>query len=315
VRILAETLERPPRPAASYQEAIERVRTLQRQDAAKDLNPRGHTWLLGPGGALDPGGGQRTGRAYVCLHGLTNSPQQYVALAKRLLARGDATVLIPRIPGHGFADRLTTVLAKLREAELVDATAEVVDLAAGLGHEVIVTGISLGGVLATWAAQFRPVARVVIVAPSFGLPFLPTFTIAPLAALALRVGNRYLWWDPRKKEDLPGPDYAYPRFPSHALARIQRLGLRLDEVARVAPPAASAVWVVTNAADLAVNNGQISRLAERWQRAGATNVRRYQFPRRLHLFHDIVDPEQPYQKVAITHPVLERIIADGALPG
>jgi alpha-beta hydrolase superfamily lysophospholipase len=311
---LRATLDRTPHPAASYEEALERVRRLQAQDATSALHPRSHTRLFGPGGAEDPGGGQRTARVYVCFHGLTNSPQQYVALGERLVARGDATVFIPRIPRHGFADRMTTVLAQLTDAELVDATADALDIAAGLADEVIVTGISLGGVLATWAAQFRPVARAAIVAPSFGLPILPPFTIRPLTELALRLGNRYFWWDPRYKQNLPGPDYAYPRFATHALAHIQRLGLSLVDVARTTPPAARSVWVVTNAADLAVSNPQINRLAEQWRRLRPTGVQRYQFPRRLRLFHDIVDPQQPYQKIAITHPALEQIIADGVTP-
>ena len=278
-----------------------------------------HTKLFGPAGELVPGGAaaggaRRPGRVYVCLHGLTNSPQQYVPLAARLLARGDATVFIPRLPRHGLADRMTTGLAQLAEAELVDATAAALDTAAGLGDEVVVTGISMGGVLATWAAQYRPVARVVIVAPALGLPYLPPPTIGPLTALALRLPNRYIWWDPRQKAAVAGPTYAYPRFATHALARIQRLGLRLAAAARTAPPAARSVWLVTNAADLAISNRQVDRLAANWERAGATNLRRYVFPRRLKLFHDLVDPLQPNQQVAVSHPALERLVADGAAP-
>ena len=315
----ARGLERLARPAASYAAALAQVRALQERDAASALDPVSHTKLFGPAGEIVPGGAayggaRRTGRVYVCLHGLTNSPQQYVPLAARLLARGDATVFIPRLPRHGLADRMTTALAQLAEAELVDATAAALDTAAGLGDEVVVTGISMGGVLATWAAQYRPVARVVIVAPALGLPCLPPPTIGPLTALALRLPNRYIWWDPRQKEAVAGPTYAYPRFATHALARIQRLGLRLAAVARTAPPAARSVWLVTNAADLAISNRQVDRLAANWERAGATNLRRYVFPRRLKLFHDLVDPLQPNQQVAVSHPALERLVADGAAP-
>jgi len=209
---------------------------------------------------------------------------------------------------------MTTGLAQLGEAELVDATAGAMDIAAGLGDEVVVTGISMGGVLATWAAQYRPAARVVIVAPALGLPYLPPPTIGPLTALALRLLTRYIWWDPRQKAAVGGPTYAYPRFATHALARVQRLGLRLAAVARTAPPAARSVWLVTNAADLAISNRQVERLGANWEHAGATNIRRYAFPRHLKLFHDLVDPLQPTQQVAISHPALERLVADGAAP-
>ena len=135
-----------------------------------------------------------------------------------------------------------------------------------------------------------------------------------LAANAGRLLTRYIWWDPRQKAAVGGPTYAYPRFATHALARVQRLGLRLAAVARTAPPAARSVWLVTNAADLAISNRQVERLGANWERAGATTIRRYVFPRRLKLFHDIVDPLQPTQQVSLTHPALERLVADGAAP-
>jgi hypothetical protein len=74
--------------------------------------------------------------------------------------------------------------------------------------------------------------------------------------------------------------------------------------------------MVTNAADVAISNGLANRLAANWRQAGAgtADVRQYEFPRRLHLFHDIVDPGQPYQQVGITHPALERLLADGEPP-
>jgi hypothetical protein len=43
-------------------------------------------------------------------------------------------------------------------------------------------------------------------------------------------------------------------------------------------------------------------------------VRTFQFPRRLKLFHDIVDPLQPNARPALVHPVLEQLIIDGTAP-
>jgi hypothetical protein len=34
----------------------------------------------------------------------------------------------------------------------------------------------------------------------------------------------------------------------------------------------------------------------------------YEFPRQLRLGHDIIDPEQPYQRVELVYPVLEKLI-------
>ena len=314
----------PADPAGSLAEALERVAALQARDTGAEINPlsrtrlllpEGAVWLAGPAGSDPPGAApRRTARVYLCFHGLTNSPQQYVPLAARLLAQGDSSVFVPRLPRHGYADRMTTTLAALTEAELVAATAAAVDAAAGLADEVVVTGISMGGVLAAWAAQHRPVARVVVVAPAIGLPYVPPAVDPLLTALLLRLGNRFFWWDPRAKADAPGPAYAYPRFPTHALAYTQRLGLHLIDAARAAPPRARSTWMVTNANDLAISNGEADRLAAAWRRSGGAGVRSYTFPRRLGLFHDIVDPEQPYEKVSITHPALERLIVDGEPP-
>ena len=50
--------------------------------------------------------------AVVLFHGLTNSPAQYAQLAPDLYNSG-VNVLVPRLPDHGFRDRLTTALATL----------------------------------------------------------------------------------------------------------------------------------------------------------------------------------------------------------
>jgi alpha-beta hydrolase superfamily lysophospholipase len=65
------------------------------------------------GGSMLLAHGRPTARAVVFLHGLTASPMQCDALARRLHANGD-TVIIPRLPGHGARDRLTTQLRDLR---------------------------------------------------------------------------------------------------------------------------------------------------------------------------------------------------------
>jgi pimeloyl-ACP methyl ester carboxylesterase len=300
----AAELARPERPATTYDEALARFDALLARDTDV-VDPASRSRLLSTG--------RRAERAIVFFHGLTNSPQQWLALSERFTARG-YNVLIPRLPYHGHADLMTTDLARLTEHELLDATAEALDVAAGLGERVSVAGLSMGGVLAVWAAQFRPVAVAAPIAPAIGLRVLPYALTCPAFRLVQRLPNRFLWWDPRYKARLPGPPYAYPRFPTHALAATQRLALELVAAARRAPPRAGEVWVVTNGADLAVNNAASALLVKAWQAAGADNVRTFQFPTRLKLFHDVVDPLQPYQNVALTHPVLEQIIADGTPP-
>jgi hypothetical protein len=185
---------------------------------------------------------------------------------------------------------------------------------------VLVAGLSVGGILAAWAAQYRPVTRAVAVAPSIALPLIPVALNRLVIAAALRLPNYFLWWDRRRRAELPGPTYAYPRFATYALARIQRLGFALVGVARSRPPLAGETWVVTNGADPAVNNRAADALVLNWRRAagragqGGGPIRTFRFPRRLRLYHDIVDPLQPYQRVALTYPVLAQIIGQGTAP-
>jgi hypothetical protein len=51
-----------------------------------------------------------------------------------------------------------------------------------------------------------------------------------------------------------------------------------------------------------------------WRAAGATNVHTFEFPRRLKLFHDVVNPLQPHARPGLVHPILERIIVAGQPP-
>jgi alpha-beta hydrolase superfamily lysophospholipase len=300
------TLDRPERPAQSYAEARARFDELLRGDT-QQVDPNSRSQLLGPD--------HETERAIVFLHGLTNSPQQFAHLAERFVARG-YSVLIPRIPYHGYLDRMTTELAQLSIATLVDTTSAAVDLAAGLADDVTVCGLSLGGVLAIWAAQYRAVALAVPMAPSIGAPMLPVAATSVFFGALGRLPNRFVWWDPRVKLDLPGPKYAYPRYPTHALVETQRLGMKLLDAARSAPPRARSVCVVSNAADIAVSNVASDLLVKRWRAAGAshTDVWTYQFPRHFKLFHDLVDPLQPNARPGLVYPILEQIIIERREP-
>ena len=295
-----ETLWRAEQPACTFDEACARFEATLQDDTA-EVDPGSRSRLATPG--------HRTERAFVFFHGLGNAPPQFDLLTQRMVARGYA-VYTPRLPFHGHQDRLTNAPAQLSVAQLVDATAAAVDLASGLADEISVSGISLGGVLAIWAAQFRPVAFAAPIAPAIGLPMLPLRATPLMFRGVRRLPNRFIWWDPRAREKLPGPPYAYPRFSTHALAETQRLGLLLLNAATYAAPRAGEVCLITNAFDLAVNNAASNALLRRWRTAGARNVNMFRFPRRLKLMHDIVDPLQPYAHTDVVYPVLERILGD-----
>lgn len=289
-----------PRPAAGYEEAVKRIAALQALDPP-GVNPTARLQFLTHG--------RRVERAVVFFHGYTNSPPQFARLGALCHERG-YNVLIPRAPHHGLADRLTADHALLTAEELVALTGEAVDIARGLGEQVTVVGLSMGGVMAGWAAQERAdVDRAVLIAPAFGFRAVPA-ALSPLAAaLIRRMPNVFVWWDPVLKAKAPGPPYAYPRYATHAVAQIYRLASCVRSRARRVAPQARSIVLVTNAADLAVDNGAADRLVGLWRAGGARNLDTYRFPAELQLPHDIIDPGNAEQRIDITYPVLMGFIA------
>ena len=69
------------------------------------------------------------------------------------------------MPEHGDRNRLTDRIAGLTADALLQCASEALDAASGLGERSGVLGISMGGTLAAWAAQYRDVAVAVPVAP------------------------------------------------------------------------------------------------------------------------------------------------------
>jgi len=278
----------------NYSEVVARVHEIQA--AEQGLNPVCGYRLLDHG--------RRAERAIVLIHGFTNCTNMYVPLAAGL-HRGGANVLIPRLPLHGLADRMTDELRHLSAADMVATVSEALEIAAGLGEKVTVAGISLGGILAAWLAQFRPgVDRAVVISPLFSIPVVPEWLSDLLGFVADRVPNLWVWWDWKAKADPPGPPYGYPRFPSHGYGEMLKLAHEVKSAARREPPLSPGdIRVVVNLADPAVNNVSTFRVAEAWRRHGAS-VKTYEFARELGLGHDIISPEQPYARTDVTYPVL-----------
>jgi alpha-beta hydrolase superfamily lysophospholipase len=111
--------------------------------------------------------GDRTARAVLLLHGYTHGPQQMDALARDFFARG-YNVWIPRMPGHGTTDSRAPHRTSVHR--LLSSASRSLSIAAGLGDEVGVVGISAGGILAAWLAQHRDsvVRRLLLLSPFFG---------------------------------------------------------------------------------------------------------------------------------------------------
>lgn len=241
------------------------------------------------------------------LHGFTNCPQQFVPLAEQLNARGH-NVVIPRLSGHGYADRSARHLAPIRAERWLAETHEALDLASGLGERVALSGISLGGSLAARVAAARAdVARAVCVAPLFGLLHLPPIVDVALCAVLTRLPDVEIPWDPFGNQEQI-PDHAYAKYSTRALGQCLRIGDDIFGSARKgAPCTARSVAFFLNAHDPAVNNEFARRIAGEWnlRRAGSAQVVELGD---LPAIHDIIEPGNPYQRVAEIYPKLIELL-------
>ena len=273
-----------PDPAPSYEEAMARWVRAQEHEAAQPLHDGGRSIVLTHG--------YQTDRVFVLLHGLTNAPRQFRKLGEDLFATG-ANVVIPRLAHHGLADRMTDAHAALTAQDLIAYAQYGVDLAQGLGKQVTVVGLSISGISAAWLAQNREdIDEVFLLAPLFGPAVVPDQLTPALAALLERLPNQMLWWDPRVRENLPGPPYNYPRFATRPLGEALRLGLQTaqpDRTLRV-----NRLGVILTENDPAVNNARTRRLVEEWRAASPnTEIFLHEFPAAERIPHDFIDPLQP----------------------
>lgn len=290
-----------PSPAQNHADALEAFARIADEEAQLPLHPRCGSMLLTHG--------EQVARVVVFLHGLTNCPAQADELAAKLHAQG-YNVLVPRLPGHGEADPLTLALAGVTAEDFVDTAQRSAALAHGLGDEVIIVGLSAGGTLAVHQAQHdRTLVNAIPVAPFLAPGIVPGWAAQAATNLLLLAPNRMVWWDPRSPYSSPEMDYAYPRFATHALAEIMRLGRIAVAEARAAAPAAAHVGFLLNEADTAVNIGLALDLAAAWRGQGG-EVTLQVLPYSDGLPHDLIDPRQADAAVDVIYPILIEMISD-----
>jgi pimeloyl-ACP methyl ester carboxylesterase len=285
-------------PAHSFKDALERIPRLCALDD-DSIHPLSRTRLWSHGA--------KTQGAILYLHGYTDSLQQFAALGDALFGRG-YNVFAPRLPYHGFKDRMTSEHSRLTANEIVDWTNTATDIAKGLGDALTVIGLSLGGVLATWVAVNRSdVDRVLIISPAYGTSIIPSIITVPVATLVNWLPNRFIWWDSRAREHA-GFEYTYPRFSTRTLAQAFLLGNELLQQARAQPPASRTVWMITNANDFDISNALCAEFVNAWRAHNTNQVWTYEFPRELGIPHDIMDPAEPGMKPEIVYPRLIEIV-------
>jgi carboxylesterase len=292
----SDTLVSHPDPATGYEDALARWAPLEAADDAtpEPLDPRCRSFALLHG--------ERVETAVVLIHGYTNCPYGMTRLAIALHELG-WNVIVPRLPHHGYADKLTPANGQLTSEDLVATADEAVDIAAGLGERVVVGGLSAGGVTAAWVAQNRSeVDRVVALAPLANLRPLPGWFTPQVVNAVLTVPDIETWWDSTRQAAIP-PDYGYPKLSTHAVASLIRLGMATLEQARSAPPGAGSILLTTNVNDGAVNPQTVADLVDAW-RANDVEATIYEWPPEWMLSHNMVDDVENADHFDDVYPVL-----------
>jgi carboxylesterase len=295
--LIGSTLNSQARPVTRYEEAIARVKTMQEEDDADITRDVCITKIYDHG--------YQTEHVIILIHGFTTCPEQFNELGKHYYEAGN-NVLIPRMPYHGLSDRLTDALASLTAESLANFGNKIIDTAHGLGKKLTVMGISGSGTLVAWLAQNRAdIDFAFAIAPLFGLAFIPPAFTKLFERIAFLVPNFFLWWDPRTRANNPySIYYAYPRYPTRALAEIIRLGRITRTQAEKSPPKASNITMIINDAEPAVSNAEILKLIQLWQRQGKINVEEVHFEKDLRLPHDILTPGTPGLPIVDIYPRL-----------
>lgn len=272
------------------------IQDLVERDAADaTLNPVCRTRFFGRP--------ERTAQAVVFLHGLTSCPRQFQPLAEILAAQG-VNALTARMPYHGYADRMTDELGRLRERDLADWAVDMAERGKALGERVVIAGLSVGGACAAHAAQnVAGLKGALILAPLLRTPAVPLRWTRQAAWLFSVLPNQWRWWDPVLKDTRTAPDFSYPRLSTRAVAAALGLSQRLLAAAGRTAPACKRTTLVLNENDRVVHNPSVRELASLWQARGA-DARLHAFEAGAGLAHDLVGAEHPEQKVDVVYPVV-----------
>jgi len=285
-----------PRPAENFDAACLRFATLAARDGP-EISAAGRSQFYEHG--------RRTPRAVVLLHGLTNAPEQWHQFAEQLHARGD-TVVVPRFPGHGFADRATHAIARVRSNDFLAVASEAVDIARGAGERVTLAGLSVGGAMAAWLAFARDdIAQSLAIVPFIGIAKVDEPANRILTTLLGIAPNAFVPWDP-KGDGSQIPPYGYAKFPTRVLAACLAIGLDALRRSTTVTPAGRVDFAL-NAREPACNNALSEKMANRLAARAPGRVRSVVWDD-LPANHDIIDPTNPSARTDLVYPRLLKLI-------
>ena len=208
--------------------------------------------------------GAARGRAVPRVHELPAA----VRRARAALSRPRLQRVRTAHPAPRSENRLTRDLANVTVDELADAATAAFLLARPLGATISAVGLSLGGTMVLWLAQTQALDLAVPIAP-FLIPYpLPPFIGQPAMRFLATLPSMYFWWDFHVKENCL-PHYAYPGYPSHALARMVFFGNVIFAAAARTRPRARRCVLVLNELDNAIDNGSARHMSALWNANGA----------------------------------------------
>ena len=236
------------------------------------------------GGSILLTHGKRTARAYILIHGTTNSPTQLLEYGRHFLDLGH-NVFIPRMPCHGLRSGQVSELAQLSVNDLRNFGHDVADIGAGLSDELVLIGASGGATVAAWMAIKCPqVERTLLLVPFFGFYGLPDRLTNLIMKLLMRLPD----WAVHRPGEKNRP-WAYPGQSTRGIAAFLVLANEvLGEAAEGNAPEGEII-VVTTSNDNLANNGTTARLVKMWRGAG-TDVEHFDFERARSIPHNTVDP-------------------------
>jgi alpha-beta hydrolase superfamily lysophospholipase len=285
--------------APSYVDALLQIGLRQRQDDSVVV-PGGRTVLMSHG--------SRAPRVYVLLHGFTDAPTQFETVGAHLFADG-ANVYIPRLPHHAERVAPLRAIGRVKGDELARFADSTAEIARGLGDTIIVVGLSAGGVLAGWMAEYHPeVQRTVLIAPAIAPGHLPDGEGQGIVVLASKlpdVVHMQAPIDTSRPENIPG-------ITTRGLAELLRLGRRVYDDAERAPPVVHDIVFLLNEADRTVSESASIDLAQRWMDRGA-NVGAYRFSATAKLPHNLMELTSHGGNTALVYPVVEALARGGTV--
>ena len=291
----------------NYTTAVKRIEGLQKEEGKK-IDPACRTVFLN--------NKKKTKRVIVFFHGITNCPYQFHDLGPIFYKKG-YNVFVPRAPFHGYQDKLTIELKHLDTKTIIHYVDEMCEIAMGLGDEVIVMGLSAGGVMATYAAKKYPLKKAIAVAPAMSIPVLPWAVQKPLIAFGKMLKPLFVWWTeplkffaPPSAHELPPESKAYPRFSVHALFSFFDVGTSIISAITHTTPKAESFCLITNENDATTHPKVIEIIQENWGNYYGKKYEHHVIEKKYNLPHDFIDPTQPGSdhNMKIGYPILTNIV-------